>query len=217
MTQEIPLRPSPGPSVSFAPARNYRVAVVAEGEDARAEADAAALSAWQRGDDDALRLAYDCFGTLVFNYCLRSLGDRDRASDCTQEVFVSAWRSRDRYDATRGTLAGWLLGIARFRVVDAQRATSRAPLPVADEALGVDDAVAPDGEADALAERLLLAHAMASLSERARRVVELAFYSDLTQQEIAARLGLPLGTVKSDMRRALLRLRGELEGGAGDV
>ncbi len=194
--------------------RKYRVPVAADGEDARGEADAAAARAWLAGDDDALRLTWEQFGTLVFTYSLRSLGDRDRAADCTQEVFVSAWRSRDRYDAARGSLAGWLLGIARYRVVDAQRAASRAPLPVDDEELA-DDAGNGDREADALAERLLLAHAMESLTDRARQVVELAFYSDLTQQQIAERLGLPIGTVKSDMRRALLRLRGELEGGAG--
>ncbi len=70
---------------------------------------------------------------------------------------------------------------------------------------------------DALADRLLVAHALDALSPRARQVVELAFYSDLTQTEIAARLDLPLGTVKSDMRRALQRLRTHLEGGAADV
>lgn len=207
--------------------RKYRVAVVADGEDERAAGDAAAADAWVRGDDDALRVAWDRFGTLVFTYCMRALGDRDRAADCTQEVFVSAWRSRERYDEARGSLAGWLLGIARFRAVDAQRSTARSPLPVPDQDLVSGGEGDGDLEADALAERLLLAHAMDSLPERARKVVELAFYSDLTQQEIAERLAMPLGTVKSDMRRALLRMRGHLEGshladshqegGAGDA
>lgn len=195
----------------------YRVVVVAEGEGA--SADDAATESWVRGDDDALRLAYDAFGTLVFTYCVRSLGDRDRAADCTQEVFVSAWRSRTRFDPAKGALAGWLLGIAKFRIVDAQRSTARAPMPVPDEDLvpGAARSAAVDPEADALAEKLLLARAMESLPERARQVVELAFYSDLTQQEIAERLDVPLGTVKSDVRRALLRLRGVLEGGVDDA
>lgn len=209
------LTPQPPPSATRIEGR-YRVAVVGEADDARGDADAAATSAWVRGDDDALRLAWEQFGTLVFTYCQRCLGDRDRSADCTQEVFVSAWRSRERYDSSRGTLAGWLLGIARFRTVDAQRSSARAPVPVPAEVIDAGAGTTGGGDPDALAERLLLAHAMESLPARARRVVELAFYSDLTQQEIAARLGLPLGTVKSDMRRALIRLRTQLEGGAGD-
>ena len=186
----------------------YRVAVTAAEED-RDAADAAVEAAWVQGGGDALRRCYEQFGTLVFTYCVRRLGDRDRAADCTQEVFVGAWRSRDRFDPAKGTLAGWLIGIARFKVVDAQRATGRTPTPVEDPP---EDAavVAPS---DDLGEQLLVQHALESLSPRARQVVELAFYSDLTQSQIAERLALPLGTVKSDMRRALMRLRAELEGG----
>lgn len=186
----------------------YRVAVIAE-EEGRAAADAAAEAAWVRGDADALQRSYQQFGTLVFTYCVRKLGDRDRAADCTQEVFVGAWRSRDRFDADKGSLAGWLIGIARFKVVDAQRATGRTPTPVEDPPEDAEVA-AP---ADELGDQLLVQHALDSLSPRARQVVELAFYSDLTQTQIAERLSLPLGTVKSDMRRALVRLRAELEGG----
>lgn len=173
----------------------------------------AAATAWHSGDDDALRAAWDEHGTLVFTYCLRALHDRDRAADATQETFVSAWRSRHRFDPAKGTLAGWLIGIARHRVLDQHRATGRAPRPA-----GADLAVAAPSPAppadDVLADRLLVAQALDALSTRARAVVELAFYSELTQVEIAEELGMPLGTVKSDMRRALQRLRPHLEGGA---
>jgi RNA polymerase sigma factor (sigma-70 family) len=192
-----------------------------------ASREAAAEAAWVEGSEDALRLAWDAFGSLVFTYCSRALRDRERAADCAQETFVSAWRSRDRYDPSKGSLAGWLTGIARYRVLDAHRAAARTPVPVDDA--GVGDAIGagrptaggaavsepPVG--DVLADRLLVAHALDALSPRARQVVELAFYSDLTQTEIASRLDLPLGTVKSDMRRALQRLRIHLEGGAADV
>jgi RNA polymerase sigma factor (sigma-70 family) len=186
----------------------YRVAVTAE-EEGRAAADAAVQEAWVAGDPDALHRGYQQFGTLVFTYCARALGDRERAADCTQETFVGAWRSRQRFDPTKGTLAGWLLGIARYKVVDAQRATGRTPMPVEEP----PEVPEPIAAADELGDQLLMAHALDSLSPRARQVVELAFYSDLTQTQIAERLSLPLGTVKSDMRRALLRLRAELEGG----
>lgn len=200
-------------------AARYRLAVVAE-EGVREAADAAATASWARGDDAALQLAWQQFGTLVFTYCQRSLNDRDRAADCTQETFVGAWRSRDRFDPAKGTLAGWLLGIARYKVVDAQRASARTPVPADDGELAEGTATGPG--ADDLADRLLVADALECLSPRARAVVELAFYSDLTQQQIAERLGLPLGTVKSDMRRALARLRHQLDptgrgGGDGDV
>lgn len=172
-------------------------------------------AAWVTGDDSAVRQAWERYGTLVFTYCTRSLADRGAAADAVQETFVSAWRSRHRFDPARGTLPAWLLGIARYRVLDAYRSASRAPTTGA-----ADDMVdQPDPESpapDALADRLLVARALDTLGPRPRQVVALAFYSDLTQTEIAAKLDLPLGTVKSDMRRALRRLRTHLEGGDHD-
>ena len=176
--------------------------------------DDALTAAFAAGVDGAMRRVWDRYGTLVHTFCLRSLSDRDAAADCTQETFISAWRSRDRFDSTRGSLPAWLLGIARHRVHDAYRAKARTPLSD-----GADDRPVGDGvverESDELVERLLVADALATLAERPRRVVELAFYSGLSQREIAERTDQPLGTVKSDMRRALLRLRTVLE--RGDV
>jgi RNA polymerase sigma-70 factor (ECF subfamily) len=198
------------------PAARYGGPVAAAGDEgARPAADAAVERAWAAGDESALRQAWDRFGPLVFTYCARALGDRDAAADCTQETFVSAWRSRERFDPARGALAAWLVAIARYRTLDAFRTSARVPTP----GLLDGDVERPDprpGPDDRLADRLLVAHALESLSPRARQVVELAFWSDLTQADIAAKLGLPLGTVKSDMRRALLRLRTHLEPGDGD-
>ena len=178
--------------------------------------DAALTAAFVAGVDGAMRRVWDRYGTLVHTFCVRSLSDRDAAADCTQETFISAWRSRDRFDATRGSLPGWLLGIARHRVHDAYRARARTPLPGAVDERPTADGVA-ERESEELVERLLVADALATLPERPRRVLELAFYSGLSQREIAARTEQPLGTVKSDMRRALLRLRTVLEGGDVDV
>ena len=81
-------------------------------------ADDPVAQAWVAQDHGALRLAWDSCGALVYSYCRRALTDVEQAADCTQETFVSAWRSRDRFDPAKGTLAAWLLGIARYRVLD---------------------------------------------------------------------------------------------------
>lgn len=181
----------------------------------RDAADVAVAARWAAGDQAALQAAYDQLGSLVFTFCVQALGDREAAADCTQETFVSAWRSRERFDPARGTLAAWLVGIARYRVLDAYRVRARTPAPRSDALDVVAEVVAPPD--DQLAERLLVAHALSTLEDRARGVVELAFYSDLTHTQIAERTGLPLGTVKSDLRRGLQRLRAHLEGGEPHV
>jgi RNA polymerase sigma-70 factor (ECF subfamily) len=196
--------------------REYLDLVGAADDQARADADAAVEAAWVKADPAALRMAWDQFGPLVFTYCVRALGDRELAADCTQETFLGAWRSRDRFTGELGSLAGWIMGIARFKVMDAFRAAPRVPTPRAPVVDGEGEpeaAAANEADVDQLADRLLVARALEDLPARARQVIELAFYSDLTQTEIAERLGLPLGTVKSDMRRGLQRLRSHFEGG----
>jgi RNA polymerase sigma-70 factor (ECF subfamily) len=174
----------------------------------RPDDDAAAEAAFVAGDADALRLAYDAHGRLVFTLCQRSLGP-ETAADVTQEVFVAAWQARRQFDPQRGSLAGWLVGIARNKVIDSLRAQARRPA-LAREGVATDPPVLP-GAVDALADRLLLADAMADLPDRAKKVIQLAFYEDLTHPEIAERTALPLGTVKSDIRRGLQRMRRHLE------
>lgn len=189
------------------PRRHYRVAVLDPADDPRADADAAATEAWVRGDADALKLAWDQFGPMVFTYCVRRLDDRDTAADCVQETFVGAWRSRERFDPDAGSLAGWLMGIARFKVLDAYRRATRVPTPIAETP---DEPAIAGDTADALGDKVLVTHALSVLPERARAVLELAFWSDMSQTEIAEHLDLPLGTVKSDMRRGLTRMREHL-------
>lgn len=159
----------------------------------------------------ALRLAYDAHGSAIFSFCRRALGP-DLAADVTQEVFVTAWKVRARFDPERGTLRSWLFGIARFKVLGALR--GRPPL----HAVGPDqperERSAPS-DVDRLADRLVLADAMEGFSDRVRQVLHLAYVDDLTHAQIAERTRLPLGTVKSDLRRALARLRLELESSDG--
>jgi RNA polymerase sigma factor (sigma-70 family) len=169
--------------------------------------DAALDLAFAHGGDEALRRAYERYGALVHTLCRRAV-DAPTAADLTQEVFVAAWSARAGYDPRRGRLGGWLTTI--------HRATARRPSTVAltPEAGTTDEPADLEG----LADRLVLADALAQLAPRPRRVVELAFYRGLTAAEIAERCGLPLGTVKSDLRRSLQRLRHHLgrTGGDGD-
>lgn len=167
------------------------------------------------GEPGALEAVYAEHGTLVHSYCRRLL-DPARAADATQDVFLAAWRSRGRYRPEAGTLAGWLLGIARFKVVDILRADGRQPSLVAEpHATGgeiVFGRATDEGEAATLAERMLVAEALDGLSDRAREMVRLAFFEDLTHAQIAERTAVPLGTVKSDIRRGLEQMRRRLAG-----
>ncbi len=162
------------------------------------------------GDGDVLQETYSAHGTLVNSYCRRML-DPARAADATQEVFVAAWRSRGRYRPEAGTLAGWLTGIARFKVIDILRVDGRQPTPAADLP-GLPDPRPDIGDPNRIAERMLVSDAMAALPERAREMVRLAFFEDLTHTQIAERSHVPLGTVKSDIRRSLERMKCQLEG-----
>ncbi|MDO8361548.1 MAG: sigma-70 family RNA polymerase sigma factor [Actinomycetota bacterium] len=160
------------------------------------------------GEHDALRRAYDAHGRLVYTLCRRSLGT-DLAGDVTQEVFAAGWFARTQYDPSRGSLAAWLVGIARNKVIDQVRAQNRRP-QISDSA-SASTALLTPSEVESLADRLLLAEALAQLPGRSKKMIELAFYEELTHPEIAERCDLPIGTVKSDIRRGLARLRRHLE------
>ncbi|PPF58118.1 MULTISPECIES: RNA polymerase sigma factor [unclassified Rathayibacter] len=178
-----------------------------------AEADSALVARLSRrfaaGEEAALAEAYSRWSPLVFTLALRSLGDRGDAEDVVQRVFVSAWTSRSGFDPGRAALGAWLVGISRRRIADAHEARARERRLT--EALV---AVTPVEEGEApvdIEARILIADELARLDPVPRRVIGLAFYEDLTHTEIAERTGLPLGTVKSHIRRSLDRLRSRLE------
>lgn len=156
------------------------------------------------GDPEALRELYDRHAGLVHALALRALGTRHDADDLTQQVFVRAWRSRATFDPTRGAAGAWLVGITRRQIADrfAGLARERA---LAERTAG--PAPPPGAVSDQVVDAVAVADEMNRLPPEQRTVVRLAFFDDLTHQQIAALTGLPLGTVKSHLRRGLERMR----------
>ncbi|MDY0909375.1 RNA polymerase sigma factor [Microbacterium sp. CFBP9034] len=164
------------------------------------------------GDERALEQLYRRWSPIIFTLALRVLGDRGDAEDVTQKTFVSAWTSRASYDPAKGKMSTWLVTIARRRIADTLEARTRVrALQEQLQRLATpEELVRPEID---LGDRLLLADEIEQLEPDARRVVRLAFYDDLTHEQISARLQMPLGTVKSHIRRSLTRLRSRLEVG----
>ena len=165
------------------------------------------------GDERALAEAYRRFSPLVYTLALRSLGERAAADDVTQEVFIRAWKSRTTYRPEAARLPAWLIGITRNAISDALSARARQRhLEQAATLLVVDPVSRPDaGDVDEVADRLTLDEELEKLGDPQQAIMRLAFYEDLTHDQISSRLNLPLGTVKSHIRRSLARLRTRLE------
>ena len=171
--------------------------------------------AFAKGDDHALADAYRQYGGLVYTFCRRTL-DESRARDVTQEVFISAWRGRATYEPAKGTLAGWLIAICRNRIIDNVRAEGRHARRRADEDRGeAGGDVAAESQVERVGDRMMIAEALRRLPDRARQVLTMHYFDDLTHRQIADRLSMPLGTVKSDLRRGLSQIRHQLESAHG--
>jgi RNA polymerase sigma-70 factor (ECF subfamily) len=170
----------------------------------RATATAASLIRRLRsGDHKALGEFYDQYAGLVNGLAIRILRDPAEAEDTVQEVFVQVWKQAARFDPSRGTPQAWLCTMARTRALDRLRKrTSRREEP--------EEAAPAANPAPRNEEALAVRRALDGLPQDQRRALELAYYEGLTQSEIAERLAEPLGTVKTRIRTAMIRLRGVL-------
>lgn len=168
---------------------------------------AAALVA---GDRTALEAAFRRWADLVHGVA-RQLVGHDDADDVTQQVFVAAWRARETFDPARGEVPGWLVGITRNSARQHLRRRGPATTEILEEVDSVDaDTTTSDQEH--VVDALVVASALRDLPTEQRTVLELTLLHDLTQAETAARLEVPLGTVKSRHRRGLVALRETMGG-----
>jgi RNA polymerase sigma-70 factor (ECF subfamily) len=160
------------------------------------------------GDRGAFEVLYRRYSRPVFGLALRRLGDRGRAEDAVQETFASIWRAARTYKPERGPGGPWLYAVARNAIVDRSRARSETPVETPEEeSLGAG----PPEQAEANWIAWRVHRALEELSPNERSVIELAYWSGLSQSEVAEYLGIPLGTVKTRTRAALARLADVLE------
>lgn len=194
--------------------------------------DALLVASLARGDTAALAELYDRHSDAIYRVAFRRLGDRHLAEEVLQDTYLALWNRAELFDPSAGSLMAWLSTIARNRAVDRLRALGRRPgaiplsavMPAHDaDDQSLDRAIAsgavvgmgtqprdPEDAAQDAELRDEVRVALAGIPDTERQVLELAYYEELTQSEIAARLGWPLGTVKTRTRRALLRLRAAL-------
>ena len=200
--------------------------------DRRRADDAALVREVAAGSEDALGMLYDQYVDAVYAASSRLTADRQIAEEVVQETFLALWNRAELFDPAVGSLAAWLHTIARNRTVDRLRAAGRRPRLVPfsatsgedeQDSAALDRLVAtgtvlggahlgpgPEGELATTELRQVLREALEELPDAERTAIVLAYREELSQTEIAERLGWPLGTVKTRTRRALLRLRGAL-------
>jgi len=180
-------------------------------------ADEEALARMARGDHGGLEELYDRHARLIYSLALRILRDQADAEDVVQEVFSQSWRQASRYTRTRGTVVAWLLTMTRSRAIDRLRGKRTEPASAADDLTGIDrpdPAVLQDDQLLGAGRAAEVRGALDELPLLQRIVIDLAFFEGLTHVEIAKRLELPLGTVKTRIRQGLLSMRNRLAGAA---
>ena len=166
------------------------------------------IHAIARGDEPSLAFLYDRYSSILLGLLLRILHSRAEAEDVLQEVFIQIWRQASDFDAARGQVFTWLVTLARSRAIDRLRALDARDRAAKGAAREVSEGVrSTDDDAFRSEQREIVLRALAEIPEDQRRALLLAYFEGLTQSEIAALLGEPLGTVKTRMRAGLIKLR----------
>ncbi|MGN6380389.1 MAG: sigma-70 family RNA polymerase sigma factor [Gaiellales bacterium] len=165
-----------------------------------------------RGDGDAFARLYDMYGEVAYSLALRIVRDRDLAADVVQEAFMTVWNQAAKFDPSRGRPSTWILTMTHHRAVDIVRREQRRRSESLDQASQAADPAPPVEERAWLGvARTQIAAALRTLPDPHREVIELAYFAGYTQSELAERLSLPLGTVKSRTFAAMTALREALQ------
>ena len=154
------------------------------------------------GDGDAMAMLYDRYSRVVYSFSLRMLADAGSAEELTQEVFLRLWRQGGSYQPSRGAFLTWLLSITHNMAIDEIRRRKRRPVP--------DLRADVEGAAWLTSLQAIVRDTLREIPAAQRQTIELAYFSGLTQREIAERLHEPLGTIKTRMRLGLLKMRDRL-------
>jgi RNA polymerase sigma-70 factor, ECF subfamily len=166
--------------------------------------DAMLVSAIRSGDEQAMARLYERYSPIVYSVALRVLGNAEAAEDILQEVFMQIWRTPGLFDATRGSLPGWLAVIARNRAIDSLR-KRRPETDIADVVVCVEPDLVRGADSGRAIEKIR--SALLTMPPPQRSALEMAFFEGLSHNEIAEKTGEPLGTIKTRIRAGLLTLR----------
>lgn len=176
--------------------------------------DADLISSLRAGEQEALRILYRRYGGLVYTLALKMLGQPDEAEDLTQDVFLNFWK-QEKFDPNRAALSTYLCVMTRSRALNKlqSRSSRQRSLEKLQQVTPAEFSDATPLERASLQEQKeAVRQALTQLNENQRRVLEMSYFQDMSQSEIAQRLGMPLGTVKTNARQGLLKLRQWLGG-----
>jgi len=166
------------------------------------------LALTARGDREAFARLYDMYGATAYSLAVRIVRDRELAADVVQEAFLAVWNRAATFDASRGRPSSWILTLTHHKAVDTVRRHERRRAEALDEAAAAPDQAPPvDEQAWSSVARDQVRRALAKLPDPHREVIELAYFAGYTQSELAERLALPIGTVKSRTFAAMNALR----------
>jgi RNA polymerase sigma-70 factor (ECF subfamily) len=169
------------------------------------------LAAVSRGDRSALARLYSATSAKLFGVCLRICGERELAEEALQETYLTVWTKAHQFDPARASPITWLVAVARNKALDRLRARPRPAAPLEEAETEPDLAPLPSDTLEASDEHRRLARCLDGLDANHARMVRIAFFNGVTYQELAQRESVPLGTMKSWIRRSLLSLRSCLD------